>query len=462
MLNKIILLLMFCAITPQLYAQSRTRAQEEKDRKRLDSLCRKNPALCAAYGALVGGNSVFRNLEEKSLKPKEYHCFNKKITYSGLINNKPVVGCYYISTQHGLVAKREDKNNSCKPLMDFDIGYNLSIFSMRGEAYTFQIDSKKNRLFMATPALQDLSGISTTFEIRNRYLLENDIAEKQSDNNYPTHIYTIKETAQPAIYYLLAPYKASQIPVHNYLGMYGTGYYKDEYGNTILCLTMDADPQNYIRIDKVKDVNECFDGSSFENVADERGNAEREISERNRLNLDNRANRLGTDESCNAKRELIALERKMQEKSDKATQLAQSGNISSPAAMKTLMEGNDVLDEVQKHKLKLQIKICENNDMIASPNTSPETRAKYQAEIGCLNSSINQLNRLKNDINAVGNTNAKNLGKAVAEKNRVYISGINNIDLGCNANRNGNIKSRPEVKNPSTLNIKELIRKKRG
>lgn len=446
--SRMVLPLMFCAIASQLCAQSRTAEQEKKNRKTLDSLCHKQPALCAAYSTLIGEHSVFRNLEGKNLKPKDYHCFDKKITYSGLINNKPVEGCYYISTRNGLVAKREGKGNACKALMDFGIGYQLNIFSMHGEAYTFNIDRKKKRRFLSTPALQDLSGISTTFEIRNKYLLENDIVEELSDHHYPTHVYRIKETSQPANYYLFTPYKSSQVPVHDYLGMYGTGYYKDEYGNTILCLTMDADPGNYIRIDKITDVNECFDGSSFESMVDESENAEKEISERNSRDLNNRANSTGIDVGCNAKRALIELDRQIQEKSDRATQVAKSGNISSPAAMKTLMEGNDVLDQVQRHRLKLEIKICENNDRIASRNTSPEARAKYQAEIGCLNSSISQLDRLKSDIQATESRHARNPGKAVAEKNRVYISGINNIDLGCNADRNGNIKPRPEIKNP--------------
>ncbi|MGC4130093.1 MAG: OmpA family protein [Bergeyella sp.] len=96
MKNLILLLLLF-AVPVFVFSQTRTSQQEKKDKKRLDSLCRKNPSLCADYEMLVGKNSVFYNLEETKLKPKERHCFDKKINYRGLVNNKPVEGCYYVN-----------------------------------------------------------------------------------------------------------------------------------------------------------------------------------------------------------------------------------------------------------------------------------------------------------------------------------------------------------------------------
>ena len=36
---------------------------------------------------------------------------------------------------------------------------------------------------------------------------------------------------------------------------------EDENGNTVISMLLDSDPQNYIRIDKIVDVAECFDGS---------------------------------------------------------------------------------------------------------------------------------------------------------------------------------------------------------
>lgn len=448
-MKKTILLLLLL-VFPALIFSQRTSAQEKKEKKKLDSLCKKHPELCADFGMLVGPNSIFNNLDEKDLKPKEHHCFDKKFTYSGLVNNKPVEGCFYINTTDGLVAKREDKSNSCNPLMSFEPGYHLNIYSMRGDAFLFQINRKKQRTFVATPALQDLSGNNTTFQIVNPYTLDNDIAEKFTEDNYPTFQYKIRETSQNALYYLFAPYKASLIPVQDYLGMYGTGYYKDKNGFTILCLSMDSDPQNYIRIDKITDVNECFDGSSFENLSDESGRIENEISDRKKRDLQNRMNDDATY-ACNARQELIALESLMQEKSDRATQLARSGNISSPAALRILMEGNDVLDEVQKNKLKLQIKLCDNNESLQRKDISPEMRTKYSAEIGCLNHSITQLVSLKNEIEVVENANSRNLGKALSEKNRLYIEGVRNIDLGCNADKSGNIKPIPPIKNPVRL-----------
>ena len=393
-----------------VFAQRRTTDQERLQRKRLDSLCRKNPGLCADYGMLVGGNSVFGKLEEQNLKPKERHCFDLKINYSGLVNGKAVEGCYYINTTDGFVAKREDKNKSCSPLSDFEIGYRVSMFSMKGEAFLFEIDKKKNYNFVATPQIVDLSDVQTTFEIVSVYDLEGDFAEKFTDRNLPTFKYKIQQSPHYAIYALFAPYKAEKYEVHDYLGMYGTGFYKDQYGNTLMSLMLDSDPENVIRIEKITEVNECFDGSPFTNMNENAITTEREISEDRNRDLNSRES--NTSSNCgDLERQLIALERKIQQKSDEATALATSGNRFKEA-LKKMMEGNDVIDQVDKSILENKITIC---------GGSPK-------KAGCATLKNEQLLRLRSKLVAVGNANAGNPGKAVVEKNKVYINGIAEIN----------------------------------
>jgi len=443
MKNLISLLLLF-AIPVFVFSQTRTSEQEKKDKKKLDSLCRKTPSICSDYKMLIGVNSVFYDLKEIKLKPKERHCFDKKINYRGLVNNRPVNGCYYVNTNDGLIARREDK--SCNGLMDFEKGYRMSMYSMQGDAFIYEVDNRENYRFLVIPSSENLAGNNTTFSISDFDAFRSGNAEKLTDHNLPAFQYKILESTQDAQYFLFAPYLEERIAVMDYLGMFGTGYYKDKFGNTIISLLMISDPQNYIRIEKISEVNECFDGSAFNSFADEAGNAENEISGRRQTEFDERMN--SNSGGCAARTQLVTLERKMQDKSDRAMSIAKSGKPHSQADIDALLDGNNVLDEVEIQILKLQVKLCSLQDAVSSPNTSPESKAHYAREIGCIHSSITKLKALKSELEAIKIPNPKEKGRVLVLRSKHYFTRIAQIDLGCNANKSGDIKKIPEVKNP--------------
>ncbi len=396
---------------------------------------------------LVGKNSVFYNLKEAKLEPKERHCFDKKINYRGLVNNKPVEGCYYVNTTDGFVAKREDRNNTCNSLLDFTTSYRMTAYSMHGDAFMYQIDRRNQRRFTVIPAINDLSGTNPSFEISNKHDLERE-GEKLTDHNLPTYQYHIRESSQRAVYHLFAPYNLELIKLQDYLGMYGTGYYKDDYGNTILSLLMISDPQNYIRIEKISEVDECFDGATFESLNDENAQAEREISERKKDDLEKREKDVASSSCSTQQTQLINLERKMQENSDRAMNIAKSGKPFSPTDVNVLLEGNNVADETEKKILERKMKICHLSEMVSSKNVTPQAKQKYTAEIECHTNSIAKLNMLKAELEAIQTTDPKQKPRVLAERNKTYLSRISQIDLGCNAGKSGNIKAIPEVKNP--------------
>lgn len=461
-MKKSIILLLVFAFSSLVYSQ-RTSAEDKKVQKKLDSLCRKSPSLCAGYGMLVGRRSVFYDLKETHLKPKERHCFDKKINYRGLINNKPVEGCYYVNTNDGLIAKRDDSNNSCLGLSDFSPGYKMSQYSMLGDSYIYEIDRRGNKKFRIAPLMEDWEeDYNTTFILGDYNAFRNGEAEKLTDQHLPAYQYKILESTQGSAYFLFAPYQAEKIPVHDYLGMFGTGYYKDQYGNTVMCLLMQSDLQNYIRIEKITEVNECFDGGDFQDMKEENGNVEREISNRNQQVLNDRLNDASVSKSCSeAKVKLVKHEKIMLEKEGRATELANSGNKLSPEDLTSLFSGNNVMDEVEKKILAMRVKLCELNDNISSPLSSPKEKQKYAEEISCIESTISKLNTLKAELQAIYEKYPpKEKGKVAIEQNTLYFSRINQIDLGCNAGKNGQIKSIPDVKNPSNVDIKKLIKKK--
>lgn len=438
------ILVVFFGTIQIINAQRYSEIQRKKDSLRLDSLCKKNPSQCSMFGELVGVNSIFRNLEKTELKPKETSCFNKKIHYKGIVNHKPVEGCYYLNTDNGLMAKFTNRNVSCSDLTEFHPNYQLEMYSMMGDAFLYSINEKGFKYFSVVPAEKPV-GSNTTFIVKDKRSLENHVYTKLSDHQFPTLKYSVQESSVGATYSLFAPVFESVIPVHDYLGAFGTGYYKNQYGNTIISLLMDSDPENYIEIEKIVDVAECFDGSSFESQVEVATNEETQIITRQQNTVEKQM-RDTENIPCPARNELLALKKEMLRKEQKAinTLKSTSGGY-TPTQMENFAKGNDVIDQATKHKLEAEVKICQL-EYSNRQNVSAEYKAKNIIKINCLRNSIAQLNGLITELNDIDNGSSRNLSQKMIEKNRLYITRMETIDLGCVIDNNGTIKPMPKAR----------------
>lgn len=443
MKQSLYFLIIFFGIIQGYNSQTYNASQRKKDSLSLDSLCKKNPVNCGIYGELVGTNSIFRNLEKEELKPKETNCFNKKIHYSGIVNHKPVEGCYYVNTQGGLVAKFANREMSCESLTEYRRNTEIEMFSMRGDSYLYSINEKGFKYFRAIPFNSINDGQSTNFVVKSKSSLENHLYTKLSDHQYPTLKYTIKESSAGATYSLFAPVFESIIPVRNYLGAFGTGYYENQYGNTVISLLMDSDSENYIAIQKIIDVAECFNGSSFENETEQAITNETEIIERNQQSVEKQMR--STDNiPCPARNELLALKKEMLKKEQKAVNtLKTTGGRYNETEMQNFAKGNDVIDQTIKHKLEAEVKICVL-EYSNRQNVSAEYKAKNIIKINCLRNSIAQLNGLLNELHDIDASN-RNLSQKMIDKNQLYITRLQTIDLSCVVDRNGEIKPIPKA-----------------
>lgn len=437
------ILIIFFGIIQCYNSQAYTPNQRKEDSLRLDSLCKKNPTNCAIYGDLVGRNSIFRNLEKAELKPKETNCFNKKIHYSGIVNHKPVEGCYYVNTQSGLVAKYANREMSCESLTEYRRNTEIEMFSMRGDSYLYTINEKGFKYFRAIPINTINNGQSTNFVVKSKSSLENHLYTKLSDHQYPTLKYTIRESSAGATYSLFTPVFESIITVRNYLGAFGTGYYENKYGNTVISLLMDSDAENYIAIQKIIDVAECFNGSSFENETEQAVTNETEIIERNHQSIQ-KQQRSADNIPCPARNELLALKKEMLKKEQKAinTLKSTSGRYTE-TEMENFAKGNDVIDQTTKHKLEAEVKIC-HLEYSNRQSVSAEYKAKNIIKINCLQNSIAQLNGLLNELHDIDASN-RNLSEKLIAKNQLYITRLQSIDLGCVVDNRGGIKPMPKA-----------------
>lgn len=413
---------------PFFSAQSREAVQRKKDSLRLDSLCRRYPTQCADYGELIGKNSVFKNLEKETIRPKSTFCFNKKFYYKAKINRKNVEGCFYVNTKEGWVAKFDNPQRSCENLMEIQVGDHLEIYAMTGDSYSYYIDNNRYKYFYTIPAPENTITMSTTFEVKSKPDLERGNHTKLTDHNYPTLVYNIQQSSAGAEYSLFAPIFESQFFVHDYLGAFGTGYYENQFGHTMLSLALHSDPQNVIKIQKIMDVAACFDGSSFEHQNERNILVENQIYEERNREL--RIQESSVSHDCTAKRKLVELKRDMLEKEKQATELAnRSGTRFSARDMEILAKGNDIIDQARKHKLELESKRCElrYSNSIA---THAEVKANNEAQLSCISNSIMRLNSLISDLEAIDRS-ARQTARKLVDKSQLYMQRINSIDLRC-------------------------------
>lgn len=430
----------------ELTAQHYTPEDRRRDSIKLDSICRIAPADCGLYSDLIGPNSVFRKVEEKEIKPKETSCFDKLIHYSGEVNGTQTEGCFYVNTQDGFVARvTNDSGESCGNVQDFRPGYIMEIHSMMGDSFLYQVDRRGNKTFTAISGNPNMNyGGTTYFEVTNLHNLENDIYELVSDMNFPTLQYKITETHQPSIYYIFSTEFKPKMPLHDYLGMFGVGYYKGEYGNTNLSLVLDSDAQNVVRVDKILDVAVCFDGSSFEDQIQNTIVENNELMDKKEEELEIRS-QSGNVDDCEARDLLLEHEKRMLDREKRANELLNNGaNLNSVSSQKIILESGDPVNQVIKHKLELQIRICEleySNYILENEyDNRNQSIQNNNTRIGCLNSSIGKLNDLETQMNAITNQNQNNPGIALGKNSTLYFQAMGSININCNVDKNGNLK----------------------
>lgn len=303
------------------------------------------------------------------------------------------------------------------------------MFSMRGESYLYTIDQKGNKYFSATPTVVDLDGLMTTFLVRSPTHLRNQEYTKLSDHNYPTLKYTIGESSAGGVYSLFSPHFEAEIKAKDYLGAFGTGYYEDFYGNTIISLALDSNPDNIISINKIVDVAECFNGSSFVDQITQAIDTENQIIERNQQRLDEKT--FASDAPCVSKTRLLNLEKEMLIKEKKASNLLKpNGGKYSERELEILAKGNDVKDQALKSKYEAEIKVC---NLMASNNRIdmlPENKIRNVTKINCLNNVVRELNILIDELDEIDN-GVGTQSKKMLEKNKLYYARMNTIKLGC-------------------------------
>lgn len=429
----------------ELSAQTYTPEDRRRDSIKLDSLCRRAPGKCLLYGDMIGPNSVFRNHSSKRITPNGTTCFDKKFHYYANVNGNEVRGCFYVNTADGYVAQfMSHIDESCEGMSNPQPGFDMMIVSKVGESFLYRIDQRGNRRFSGQmPPDGVVYGAQTTFVLRDPNAIDQDYRELFTDQNLPTLPYIIEGSSSSALRYLFGLYQGNRIRLQNYLGAFGTGYYQDESGNTFMCLASEA-PNSYVRIDRIEDVAECFDGSGFSDEMEAVREANNEIIADREEDLEYRT-QAGNVDGCEARDLLLEHEKRMLEKEKRANELLNNGaNLNSTASQKIILESGDPVNEVIKHKLELQIRICEleySNYILENEyDNRSQSIQNNNTRIGCLNSSIGQLNDLETQMNTIGNQNQNNPGLALGKKSTLYLTGLQSINLNCNVDKNGNLK----------------------
>lgn len=428
----------------ELSAQTYTPTQRRQDSLRLDSLCQRQPNNCMLFGDMIGSNSVFRNHVPKIITANATICFDKKFHYYANVNGNEVRGCYYVNTTDGYVAQYLSHiDESCNGMDNPQPGFDMMIVSKVGESFLYRIDQRGNRTFTAQMPLDGVVfGGQTTFVLNNPDAIDQDYRELFTDQNLPTLPYRIEGSSSSSLRYLFGLYQGNRIRLQGYLGAFGTGYYKDESGNTFLCLASEA-PDNYIRIDRIEDVAECFDGSSFSDEMEEIREANNQIIADKEEDIAYRS-QSGNVDDCEARDLLLEHEKRMLDKEKRANELLNNGaNLNTVESQRIISDSGDPMNLVIKDILELQIRICGLENSNYRIQNEPGFGGSIQnnnVEIGCLNTAITNLRNLEGQMNVIGNQNQNSPGVALGKKSTLYFQTMSTINANCNVDRHGNLK----------------------
>lgn len=417
-----------------------TEAQRKKDKAKLDSICRKSPNSCIYYNDVIGVKSIFKNFSPRRIIHTTKICFDKKFEFSVTRNGKITLGCYYINTRDGYVAQfMNQQNESCRGMNNPQPGFDMMITSKVGESFIFRINLRGEKTFMAQMPIEDVPyGGSTNFVLNNPRVLALPYREPFTNQNLPTLPYYIEGSNSSSVKYLFGAYHAQRIPLKDYFGAFGTGYYSDSMGNTFICLAVES-TNNFVKIIKISDVNECFDGSEFKDEIAINTYINNQILEEKDKDLQNQASS-GTNMNCAAANILIQHKRQVISKEVEYNKYIQNGgNPQSKEGLKLGAMAQDVTDKVIEHRLETEKNICDQEYTVQS-SSDAKLKDRAQRKIQCYSLAVNQLNVLKTSLDQVSTRNGNNYGKALGEKSMMYIKKMAEINMDCNLDKAGNIK----------------------
>lgn len=441
-----------------------TEAQRKKDKAKFDSICRKSPNSCIYYGDVIGVNSVFRKFSPRNINKTQKICFNKKFEYISTIDGKTKTGCFYVNTTTGYVALfNTNEQISCNGMNNPQPGFDMIIISKIGESLTFRINNRGEKSFISQKPMEDVPyGGVTNFVIKNVNSLLSDFREPFTNQNLPTLPYFINGIRASSAKYLFGPYFAETIPLKDYFGAFGLGYYTDGMGNTFISLAVESTDQ-FVKVVKITDVNECFDGSKFKDATEESvAINEQSINDRKK-SLENQVNS-GNSKNCDASRLLIQHKRKILEyESAYNNYIKSGGNAMSKEGLKLGAKAQDVINQVITHRLESEEKICdlEYSLWLIENQNSSSNKNTINQKMACHKTAIAELKNLEKELSLIDTKLGTNYAKAASEKNVLYFQKMRTINLDCNFKK-GKLQENPMNKGASEIGdkLKEMIKRK--
>lgn len=464
---KTFITILFTIISLQFtFAQATyTEAQRKKDKAKLDSICKKSPSNCLYYSGVIGANSIFKRLVPRRIVRTSKICFDKKFEYFTVINGKSSSGCYYMNTRDGYVAYfLDNNNNSCDGLQNPQPGFDMIISSKIGESFIFRISNRGVKTFMAEMPIEGVNyGGQTNFVLKNPAHLMSDQREPFTNDNLPTLGYVLEGIQESSVKFLFSPYHALRIPLKDYVGAFGTGYYADSHGNTLTCLSVQS-PGSAISITKITDVSECFDMSGYsDGTAQSIEENEQSINNRKK-GLENEAEN-AEGNFCNAAKTLNMHKTQVLNAELAYNKYVKSGgNPMSKEGIKLASKAQDVRNEVIKHRLETELKICETErDIQTAPsrNSTASQVATYQKKLACYNDAVKDLTNLETALKDIDAREGNYYAKALPQKNVLYFQKMKNINLDCNFKK-GKLQENPMNKGANEIGdkLKEMIKRK--
>lgn len=424
-------ILLLALFSQEAFSQGRyTTEMKRRDSILLDSICRKVPGGCSFFGDLVGPNSVFRNYQQQQLNPYNNFCFNRKIDYKATLNGRQVAACYFLNTETGYVGIPSGGSaGTCFYPSRQSANYEMELLSLNGESFLLSVDHQGKASLTELPS----TDVSRNLQAQNFRLKNPQDLRRQphpylhlTDQNLPTLKYNIQGGSANSEFSLFVLPFRQVVPVTLYLGAFGTGYYRDAGGNTILSLALRSDRNNTIEISKISDVAECIDGSRFENNNELLDRVTREQNQRAEREIENRET---SDEgTCPSARALTQLQREMNRKRTRATELVnRRGRRLTARELEEVARADDITDQIQEQIYRHQISLC-NINRRRSEDESPRD---YSRQISCHNSTISTLESLLRQCQAI-DRGRQHPGQKKLQKARLYADNMSLIGRGCN------------------------------
>jgi hypothetical protein len=383
---------------------------------------------------MVGKNGALAELKPKTLNPNSKFCFDKRFWYTTNISGKIIKGCFYLNTKDGYVGVNGNMKDSNCDMNTNDPNFLFTVYTKKdGQGMGFTVDKRAGKQLLKIPMRLP----NPTGKFVKRHGRNEGERRQFTELSLPTWAYYDPATGdypKTTFRYFYGNGYPIDGNLKDHLGMFGLGFYLlgEE---TVLCLSQEKDDK-FTTIDRLENVNFCFDGTNFKDEIAAAVREETQMIEDDKKQIEESQQGIISNNSyCKDFHQRILDHKAMILKNREAANklMERHAPVNDPENQRIIASAQDPVNEAIRLRLETLADQCDANYTLTKIATTDAQRKRAKDRINCLQERINALIELEDKLIKINEENASNPAQGQLKKSVYYMTNIGKVTrIRCN------------------------------